>query len=211
VVWLGQEGALVPEVTMSSKYADKDVKQVLGDLDRKYKWVLRRAFYRFWTKLFTNTRKKIPGQEWPLTKAYRYIFPHSTFTFRWRYLFKMIPFVNTMWDLFFDESKHSKEAVKSLLDVFALLNALLLGSGLSLASSVTYDDLIKADARFTKNIVDGSAIDEYTGLPYHYKAYWDYWYGESPPSTQFFYYCGNAITLLFVNILILVYVYGDVS
>jgi len=53
--------------------------------------------------------------------------------------------VNWLYDLFFTSKVPGLTAIKDLLNVIALVNALLLGAGLALASSVNRDELVAAD------------------------------------------------------------------
>lgn len=146
-----------------------------------------RVYYRFITKLFWKDDK---------------------LTFRYYYLARMVPGINLFYDLFFDEGNTSREAIKSLMDIFALLNALVLGAALALASAVTWDDSTKADELFRYNQRDGDNVDPYTGNAYKYAEYWAQYYDE-PPSTTLFNYISTSLVLLFVDILILVYLYAD--
>ena len=97
-------------------------------------WAIRHSC-RKWTKFFTKIFRKSEGKDGALT-------------INFLYFLRIIPFVNLMVDLFFDNSPIGSESVKSLLDILGLLNALLLGVAISIMSSVTYDDATEADVRY---------------------------------------------------------------
>jgi len=103
--------------------------------------------------------------------------------------------------LFLDESIVDLDTVNNLLNILGLLNALILGASLSLSYSIGYDDLLAVDDRFW-------AMDSNDEGVSNYSEYWRFWY-DLPPSTQLYVYQSNSLSLLFIGILIIVYVYAD--
>ena len=75
--------------------------------------------------------------------------------FKWSLIPSLIPFINLIHDLIFDESTPSPESAKALLDILGLLNALLLASETGLLAAFSYSDLESVDIRFS-NSTDGS-------------------------------------------------------
>jgi hypothetical protein len=45
--------------------------------------------------------------------------------------------------------------------------------------------------------------------PNGYVAYWEATFSHRPPSTLFYTYCGNALSLFFIGVIVIVYIYAD--
>jgi len=126
------------------------------------------------------------------------------------YTLKIIPFVNAMNDLFFDQSVIGLESVKSLLDILGLLNALLLGVAVSILTAVSYDDAIAADERYGWGL-DGiywvGQPPSDNSMTNYVRAYYS-WY-QVPPSSIFLANISDSISLFFIGVLCVVYMYAD--
>ena len=133
----------------------------------------------------------------------------GTTTYRWRYPLQVLPFINTAYDLFFDDTTIKHESVRSLLDILGLINALLLGAALSMFMGVDYSELTQVDERYGYGPVPDLS-DGYT-------LWWREQRSFSPdvnlryarPSVFFFINVAKSISLYFVNVIVVVYVYVD--
>lgn len=150
--------------------------------------------------------------------------------FRYKYPARMLPVVNFFYDLFFASNTITPESSKSLLDILGLLNALVLSGLFGLMASVTFEDTSKADELWwgitakngmiggiPLNITDYLAVKRATGQ-YKFKAdypsasnYQVYWhkYYDNPPSAQLYIWLSNALTLMCMALLCIVYIYAD--
>lgn len=123
----------------------------------------------------------------------------NAITTRLQYVLRLSPGINFVYNLILDDSDIAEEGVKKLLDVLGLLNGLLMGAVLTMQSSVTYDELIAADVRFTNS--SSTAYDEYWAKR---------WVASSVyPSKALYEYSAISLVFIFLGVLIVVYVYAD--
>ena len=134
-----------------------------------------------------------------LIKGWKYFFykydESNTPKYGFRYLLLMrhTPFVNFFWDLFFDGQTPGESEVKDLLEMLGLLNALLLGSGVGIVASVNFAELTAADVLYA----DPS------------QGYSVWWTTAVPPSTNFYFWIHWALTMFFIGVVAIVWVYAD--
>ena len=164
---------------------------------------------KFFTKIFTKigSDDKSRLSRWPRSPCAS----ACKSSLQLRYTLRIIPFVNLMYDLFFDSSPIGCDSVRSLLDIVGLLNALLLGVALSVLASVNYDDAIKTDERygFGQDGIywpgDAPASDTQPTLV----RAWASWGWYLPPSCLFLEYITNSVSLFFIGVICVVYLYAD--
>jgi len=153
-------------------------------------------WYKFFSKIFVKQKD-------------------GTTKLRYNYPLQVLPFVNTAYDLFFDDSKIKHESVRALLDILGLINALLLGSAISIFTALDFDELVQADERFG-----------FGDTPPVHAGYFEYWkvsvYGSAGaadasaselkyirPSSYFFNNVSRSVSLYFINVIVVVYIYVD--
>lgn len=158
-----------------------------------YLFHILQAWYKFISKLF---KKQVAGENGEVTTK-----------LRWEYPMRILPFVNFMYDLFLDSSSPSSEAVKNLLDILGLLNALLLGAVVSIFTCVGYGDLYEVDQRFMADPTKGYGLywakpGNLNTSPYSLST-------VIAPSAALEIFASKAISLFFLNIFLIVYTYAD--
>lgn len=121
---------------------------------------------------------------------------------RYKLLMKSLPLLNFIYELFLGDHFPSTDGVKSILDVFAILNGLLLSGGSGLMASVTMTDLRAADNLYYFKTSDNSTSTQNLNL------YWHTYYSV-PPSNQLYFDLSTSLSCFFVSILMIVYVYID--
>ena len=85
-----------------------------------------------------------------------------------------IPFVNLIYDTFIDEPP-SLDVVKEMLSMLALVDALMVGSIISVVSSVNYDEILASDIRWTTKPTSNSTSS----------FYYNYWMSGNNPQFSY--------------------------
>ena len=112
----------------------------------------------------------------------------------------VIPLLNWFYDLFFTSKVPAHGQIKELLNIVALVNALLLGAILALASSVNRDELLAADNVWFNNSTSPASK----------------WYKSTtstsniiPPSSSLHENTSIGLSLFFAGLIGVVWVYSD--
>ena len=128
---------------------------------------------------------------------------------------ELCPIVNYIYDVFFDEAP-DPESVKELLNLFALISTLFLGSAYGLAGSVTFGELQDADERWLNQSYPVQFSPQYEGNYYadlYYSNTW-LWRQDQPylsaPSTRLSSHLNNAISTGQGTIFSIILVYIDI-
>lgn len=115
-----------------------------------------------------------------------------------------VPAINLVYDLLFD-SVPTENGLKDALNLLGLVDALLLGLIISVMTSISYDELIAADLRFTDPESDPNG---YYKL-FKSNKFWPAAEAFGSPSSAFAYGSFLSVTLMFVALMTVILTFLD--
>ena len=81
-----------------------------------------------------------------------------------RYYLESVPGINFCYDIYFDDIPPTWEQTKDLLSMISVVDTLLLGFSFSIVGSVSFDELVAADTRWSTTVAAGTNATFYNNF-----------------------------------------------